>query len=137
MTRLTDQQRADRALVELDFQRMLVGPRGLATQLGWLHVHFRPAKTATGWKTPGSGELLEGWPDLVLVRQRDRRLIFAELKRELGHLTDSQAEVLDLLGCLAAPVGDFRAADGVPDYPRIEVYVWRPSDLPAIAEVLR
>jgi hypothetical protein len=130
--RLTDQERADRNLTEMDFQRQLVGPNGLATMLGWLHVHFRSAKTERGWRTPGSGELLEGWPDLVLVR--GRRLIFAELKRELGHLTPQQSFVVEVLQSLELHLPRF--AD---PYPQVEVHVWRPSDLTAgrIAEVLR
>ena len=80
-----------------------------------------------------------GWPDLTLIRRRDRRLVFAELKSEKGVLSPRQTEVLDLLGVLAAPLGDFRAADGCKSYARIEVWVWRPSDLASglIAEVLR
>jgi len=44
-----------------------------------------------------------GWPDLTLVRRRDRRLIFAELKSEKGVLSARQAEVLELLRCLTVP----------------------------------
>lgn len=156
--RLTDEERRDRGLTEIEFQRQLVGPNGLATMLGWLHVHFRPAKTERGWRTPGSGELLEGWPDLVLVRARDRRLIFAELKRELAQLTPAQAFVLDELDVLAFDPADY--ADRVTAVlrhqpvgvsardeawstwrnalPRIDVVTWRPSDLSSgrIQEVL-
>ncbi len=130
--RLTDQERADRALTEIDFQRQLVGPNGLATMLGWLHVHFRPAKTERGWRTPGSGELLEGWPDLVLVRARDKRLIFAELKSELGDLSLEQLRVFDVLRSVTS-------GDHGPLEPQVEVHLWRPSDLSTgrIQEVLR
>lgn len=107
-------------MTELDFQRQLVGPKGLATMLGWLHVHHRPAQTTRGWRTPVSGELGKGWPDLVLVRERDRRLIFAELKSDTGRVTPDEERVLGIL----RRVG-------------LEVHVWRPRDLDAIAEVLR
>lgn len=60
-----------------------------------------------------------GWPDLALCRPP--RLILAELKREKGTLSPSQERSIGLL----------RACPGV------EVYVWRPSDLDAIREVLR
>lgn len=63
-----------------------------------------------------------GWPDLVLLRARDRRLVFVELKAEKGKLSPRQAEVLELLATCG-----------------LDVRVWRPSDLAsgAIAEVLR
>jgi hypothetical protein len=97
----------------------------------------------------------KGWPDLTLIRRRDRRLIFAELKREDGELSARQSAVLDLLRCLVVDVAEL--PDGLPPMklrsyldgvcdgmdkaaaraPRIEVFVWRPSQLAKIAEVLR
>jgi hypothetical protein len=74
-----------------------------------------------------------GWPDLTLVRRRDRRLIFAELKAEKGVVSPRQREVLDLLREFVV-IPDFIHTD---EWPRIEVFVWRPSDLPRIVEVLR
>lgn len=72
-----------------------------------------------------------GWPDLTLVRRWDRRLIFAELKvdKPTSKLTPRQAKVLDLLRSLAT---DHIHGHG----PRIEVYVWRPSQLASIRAVL-
>lgn len=104
---------------EIDFQRQLVGPTGIATMLGWEHVHFRPAQTAHGWRTPVSGELGKGWPDLVLVRRRDRRLLFAELKTDTGRLTPDEERVLETLASVA------------------ETHVWRPADIDRITETLR
>ena len=60
-----------------------------------------------------------GWPDLALVRPP--RLVFAELKSEKGKTTEHQERWLALL----------RAC------PSIEVFLWRPSDLERVAEVLR
>ena len=60
-----------------------------------------------------------GWPDVALCRPP--RLVLAELKTERGTVTPSQAEWLAILG----------------DCPGVEVYLWRPSDLEHIAEVLR
>lgn len=105
---------------ELDFRRQLVGPRGLATMLGWVHVHFRPAMTQQGWRTAGSGELAKGWPDLFLLRERDGRRLAVELKRQDGMPTPEQTEVLRILGACGIPA-----------------MVWRPSDLPEIQELLR
>jgi hypothetical protein len=62
----------------------------------------------------------KGWPDLTLLRRRDQRLLFRELKRENGELTPRQAAILDLL----------RACG-------LDADVWRPGQLVEIAEVLR
>ncbi len=72
-----------------------------------------------------------GWPDLTLIRRRDRRLIFAELKREAGEVTPRQVAVLDLLRCLENPWSALSSTS------RIQVFVWRPSQIDAIREVLR
>jgi hypothetical protein len=139
--RLTAAERANRQLTELDFQRQLVGtkPPGLAVVFGWEHVHFRPAQTKAGWRTPATGSMALGWPDLVLLRVRDRRLIFAELKRETASdPAGDQARVLELLRAIAGETnGQAYPHGGYPGPPRMEVHVWRPSDLEEIAKVLR
>ena len=61
-----------------------------------------------------------GWPDLVLVRRADRRLLFAELKTDRGRVSARQSAVIELLRHVGA-----------------EVYLWRPADLPEIGEILR
>ena len=73
-----------------------------------------------GWKyyhTYNSRRSVPGFPDLVLVRER---VIFVELKREGGKLTEAQHE-----WCAAIS----HAKNG-------EVYIWRPSDWPEIERVL-
>lgn len=60
-----------------------------------------------------------GWPDLALVRPP--RLVFAELKSEKGKVTEHQERWLGLLEAC----------------PGVEVFLWRPSDLERVAEVLR
>ena len=77
----------------------------LARTLGWTRYH-----------TYRSERSQPGFPDEVLVRDR---VIFAELKRETGKLTDAQRDWLEKLGRAGA-----------------EVYVWRPSDLAGIGRVL-
>lgn len=118
------------------FREQLVGyvkgePRGLATVLGWEHASFRPAQTSHGWRTPVTGELGKGWPDLTLVRARDRRLVFAELKADDGVLSPDQEHVLESLRSLAGGFGGAGA--------RVDVVVWRPRDLDsgAIEALLR
>ena len=54
----------------------------LAELYSWSCVHFRPARTAHGWRTPVSGPLGAGWPDLILVRRE--RMAGAELKLDGG-----------------------------------------------------
>lgn len=104
-------------MTELDFQRQVTE---LAEILGWSWVHFRPAQTSKGWRTPVSGPLGKGWVDLVLVRERDNRLIFAELKSDKGKCSVAQLEVHDTL---------LRAGQ--------HVETWRPVDFDRIAEILR
>jgi hypothetical protein len=103
------------ALLEVDFQRQVTD---LAELLGYSWSHFRPAQTARGWRTPVSGPMGKGWPDLTLAREG--RLIFAELKSDAGKASDAQLAVLDTLREAGA-----------------ECYVWHPRDFDRIVEVLR
>ena len=114
-------------LKEYEFQQQITGkkPAGLAVILGWEHVHFRPAMTKHGWRTPGTGSLAKGWPDLSLFRERDGRIIFAELKSDKGSLTPDEKRVLDVLRAVAV----FN--------PLMEVHVWKPKDWDEIERVLR
>lgn len=104
------------AMTEAAFQQQVTD---LAELTGWAWAHFRPAMTSNGWRTPVSGPIGAGFPDLVLVRARDKRLIFAELKAARGPLSEVQESTLATLREVA------------------EVHVWRPADFDAIAEVLR
>ncbi len=91
-----------------------------ADVFGWHVHHDRAAMNARGkWATHIQGDA--GFPDLVLARRG--RVIFAELKRATGKVSDDQAEWLEALGVNTT---------GNP-----EVYVWRPIDLPEIMEILR
>lgn len=107
---------------ESDF---LVMVTDLASLLGWRWAHFRPARTNHGWRTPASGSLGKGWPDLVLTRDRDGRMIFAELKTDTGRVEDDQSEVLGYLRGVARRHG------------WLQVHIWRPRDFDEIAAALR
>jgi len=61
-----------------------------------------------------------GFPDCTMVR--GNRVIFAELKSEKGEPSDKQLEWINAL----SDVGG-----------NVECYLWRPSNLEAIAEILR
>jgi hypothetical protein len=50
----------------------------LAKLTGWRSAHFRPARTAAGWRTAVQGDGA-GFPDLVLLKEP--WLVVAELKR--------------------------------------------------------
>lgn len=102
----------------------------LAHMLGWETVAFRPALTKRGYRTPGTGSMAKGWPDMTLVRARDRRLVFAELKSNIGKLSADQERVLAVLRELSYGP---QSADGS----AIDVYVWAPRDWPQIEEALR
>ena len=113
----------------------------LATILGWEHVAFRPLKTKYGVRTPGSGTMAKGWPDLTLVRARDRRLIFAELKgTKYAKPSDDQTRVLDVLRALEGEhvyIEDTSPEQPETSYVAIEVHVWRPDDWDSIERILR
>lgn len=61
----------------------------IAHTFGWHIAHFRPARTAHGWRTPVAYDG-KGWPDLVLVHDDPPTVLFRELKAERGRLTDEQ-----------------------------------------------
>lgn len=130
--RLTDVETRERAMLEDDFARLLFATGkhpGLATTLGWEHMHIRPGQFRGGqFRTSTSGSLW-AWPDHTIVRVRDRRLMFIELKRELGKVSDEQHRVLEVLRSLEdRDLREFEPDDpGV--RPAIEVHVWRPSML--------
>ncbi len=95
-------------MTEADFMKQVTD---LATIYGYSWAHFRPAQTAKGWRTPVSGTIGKGFPDLVLAKAG--RVLFVELKVG-GKVTPEQEHALVVLG-------------GV---------VWTPADFDAIQETL-
>lgn len=86
-----------------------------ARKYGWRIMHIPPGGAGsnaqgTGVQWRSSGGSGKGFPDLTMVRTG--RLVFIELKRELGKLGDEQVAWID----------DLIAAGQ-------EVHVWRPSHL--------
>lgn len=93
---------------------------GLAPMYGWKSFHARPAQAKSGnWITPVQGDG-KGFFDLVLVRDR---ILFVELKSQKGKLSTEQA------------MWQYAVASAMCN--RVEVLVWRPSDLPQIQEILK
>ncbi len=101
-------------ITERDFQLQVTQ---LAEMCGWEFMHIRSARTMDSWRTPVSGTLGRGFPDLLLIR--GSRIIFAELKRDGGKPTADQRRVLDVLGKAA------------------EAYVWMPKDWDFLERELR
>jgi len=87
---------------------LLTAVLDLAGLLGVRAAHFRPAKTADGWRTAVSGDG-KGFPDLVLVGRGG--VLFRELKSARGVVAAEQEAWLTAL----AEAG--QSAD-----------VWRPVD---------
>jgi len=77
----------------------------LARLLGYRVAHFRPAKTAHGWRTAVAADG-KGYPDLTMAKPG--RLIFAECKSAARRLTEEQRAWTAVLGAAGA-----------------EVYVWQ------------
>lgn len=107
-------------LTEKAFQQQVVA---LAKILGWRVYHPFLSK----WSE-------RGFPDLTMVRARDRRIVFAELKAEKGRVSEAQAEWQELLEAVA--YGD-EMDTWDPNRPHVDMYVWRPSDWDAIEKALR
>lgn len=80
----------------------------LAETFGWRWHH----ETDSRWSRAGL-------PDLILCRPP--RVIFAELKKQDGAVSRAQQEWLDDLGNCTG----------------VERYLWRPSDLSEVEEVLK
>lgn len=92
-----------------------------------------------------------GFPDMVLVRGRDRRLIFAELKRDRGPRGGGEHEHVEPTVEQRAWLADLEAVAALCDVaaraafeqrtasqpPPLEVHVWRPSEIDAVTEILR
>lgn len=81
-----------------------------------------------------------GWPDIVAIRRRDRRILFAELKKQGGPATPEQLGVLELL--LDVSMGGYAPTAWHSFTPplgtaRVDAYLWRPNDIDEVVEALR
>lgn len=94
----------------------------LAQACGWRVAHFRPARTATGWRTAVQGDG-KGFPDLVLAHKERGRVIFAELKVGNNKPSPEQNDWLQTLAAVSISAG-------------VSVYLWTPDDWPEIEREL-
>ena len=97
--------------LEKDFQQRVVD---VARLNGWLVYSVPDSRRAT----------LAGYPDLTMIHRRQRRIVFAELKREKGKTSEAQDFVLSALQDVAGTTES------------VEVFVWKPSDFDAIVTTL-
>ena len=98
-------------ITENQFQERVI-TRAMAR--GWLVHHCRPCQRADGsWHTPVQGH--KGFPDVVLAKPG--RVLFRELKTEVGRLTDQQAHWLDVLGGQIWRPNDWDEVEAVIDGP--------------------
>lgn len=89
----------------------------LAALQGWKCAHFHDSRRQIKPGVFVGDASAAGFPDLVLVR--GTRVVFVELKREKGRVTQQQREWLDVLEAALA-----------------EVYLWKPKDWDQIEKVL-
>jgi hypothetical protein len=100
---MAGREKYERDLTEREWQSSV---EQLAKLYGWLCYHTHDSRRST-----------QGFPDLVLVRER---VIFAELKTRSGKLTAAQRE----WGLrLIAADADYR--------------IWRPADISLVIECLK
>lgn len=84
-----------------------------AREHGWMVFHPAPSQVRPGvWRTDGSG-----FPDLVMAHVW-KGVVFAELKTEIGQLSEQQAAWETNLA------------------PWVEYHVWRPTDWDTIVDRL-
>ena len=126
VTRFGGQNAEAAASCRLDGETQLVLP--FARDISEKEFMAKVIKLAEsqGWHcyhTHDSRRSQTGFPDLVMCRAL--RLIFAELKSEVGKPSKAQKQWLK----------DLSEAGGHLD--QIEVHLWRPSDWPTIVEMLR
>jgi len=100
---------------EMTEEQLLRNIVDAARKLGWAEYHTHDSRSSQS-----------GFPDLVLVRKAAHngegrgRVIFAELKRQNGKLTDAQRWWLEALASVMAVRAGARKS--------VEAHVWRPRD---------
>lgn len=86
-------------MTEAELQRAVMD---LARRYGWITYHVPDSRRVTA----------RGCPDLIMINETQRRMMFAELKTSKGKLRPEQVFWIGVLKSAG-----------------IEVHVWRPDDL--------
>lgn len=92
-------------LSEAAFQRQVLE---LAKRFGWIAYHVPDSRRVTA----------KGCPDLILIHERQKRLLFAELKTATGRLTEDQKTWLRILDSAGTETAVWRPADLMQEIPR-------------------
>jgi hypothetical protein len=103
-------------LLEGEFLEQVID---MAHVYGWICAHFRPAKTADGWRTAVSGDGV-GFPDLFLLRPATGHAIAAELKVGRRKKTAEQEDWLNAMEECGIPA-----------------FTWTPGDWEEIEDALK
>ena len=120
--RLTGRELLERDVAGEELQKSIAQ---LAEMLGWWWVHFRPARTREGWRTPVEGPMGEGWPDLFLAHAVRRRILAIEVRREVDDpVTPAQANVHTVIEAAGIRVFTARPSSLREPVQESDVYRW-------------
>lgn len=131
--------------LEAAFQARVIG---LLRVYQWERIyhegHGGHGSTRTGTKRHTLGKVPEGrgFPDVLAIHPRESRILVAELKGEAGELRPGQREWLEAFAGVGEAVEQIvrppRPGRGRRDPgPRVEAYLWRPSDWDELHDVIR
>lgn len=124
--------------LEREFQKWILD---VAARYGWRVWHMPTPMRPIGGNKFVPDPRGRGFPDLVMMHERDGRLIFAEVKDESGVLSEAQEEFLRIARGIAEAIKrgiDFHNPYGPEDGPApVGVYVWRPANRDLIEATLR
>jgi hypothetical protein len=73
----------------------------------WDHAHAAKVETPQGWRTA----MAEGWPDHFLMREKDRRVLVVELKKQKEDPDPAQMRRLWLFNLCGIPAVVVRPSD--------------------------
>ncbi len=118
---------------EIEFQGWVLDT---AARFGWRAWHVpMPMRPVGGGKMVPEPRAA-GLPDLILMHADPPRLIFAELKKEDGTVSEAQREFLTMAEGLRSALID-RLPGGGQGHVPVAAYVWRPSHRDLVTAILR
>ena len=117
------------AVTEAEFQAWVVE---VAQRFGWKVWHVPAPMVHAGKRGWVGAKQGAGISDLILISDHPPRMIFAEIKREGGKLSDKQQEFLQAVQAVAEDARESRSDEQV-----IKAYAWWPGMEEMIETVLR